>query len=170
MLSEKLLENRSLQPSFKQWQRWGQRDIRWQPVPDTCGSHRKGSVTDGGETCRWNKNNERRCRRRPQPLPGINVSDTVKLLGEVRWRQAVKTAVYEHRQPVLDTLLTSFVNNMAAIVLFNIEFCHLVHYTWMLIIAQMGLGLGLGFVLFNMWLVAFSPTEHQNGDFIITIW
>jgi len=39
---------------------------------------------------------------------------------------------------------------MAAIVLFSIEFCHLVHYTWILIIAQMGLGLGLGFVLFNM--------------------
>jgi len=69
----------SLQPSFKQWQRWGRRDIRWQPVPDTCGSHRKGSVTDGGETCRWN--NERRCRRRPQPLPNQRQRQ-----GEVAWR------------------------------------------------------------------------------------
>ena len=24
----------------------GRRDIRWQPVPDTCGTHRKGSVTE----------------------------------------------------------------------------------------------------------------------------
>ena len=23
------------------------------PFPDTCGSHRKGSDTDGAETCRW---------------------------------------------------------------------------------------------------------------------
>ena len=99
-------EQYSLQVSLGHGQRRWRRDEVWQTVPHSRRGQGKGTVADSGQP-RW-RNDESGCWRRAQAPSRTEVGDTPEVVGEVRWRNAMETAVNENSELVYSIRCSTF--------------------------------------------------------------
>ena len=83
----------------KKSHRWSWGNVRWQTVPEAATSHRKCSISDGGQPC--TTNHQLRGWRRPKTA-AVGVGGALDVVGKIPWRQTVQASVNQHSQLEID--------------------------------------------------------------------